>query len=192
MGIQPVRDVDLIRHAYVAPGSQGRGVGGALLAHLRAPSARRMLVGTWAAADWAIRFYRRHGFELVSPERKTALLGPTGRSRSARSRRRSCWRDHLIGGSLRCCEGIPRAGRSGLPRPGELPARGQDALRSAKRAPQADADAAQHPSGKRTLEGGAEREHARVGTRRAGDLQADRAGRPAVAPHRAARARAGR
>ena len=37
-------------------------------------SARRMLVGTWAAADWAIRFYRRHGFELVSPERKTALL----------------------------------------------------------------------------------------------------------------------
>jgi hypothetical protein len=37
-------------------------------------SARRMLVGTWAAADWAILFYRRHGFELVSPERKTVLL----------------------------------------------------------------------------------------------------------------------
>ncbi len=74
MGIQPVRDVDLIRHAYVLPGSQRRGVGGALLRHLRAISTRRMLVGTWAAAEWAIRFYRRHGFELVSPESKSALL----------------------------------------------------------------------------------------------------------------------
>jgi GNAT superfamily N-acetyltransferase len=74
MGIQPVHDVDLIRHAYVLPGRQRHGVGGALLRHLRRLTARRMLVGTWAAADWAIRFYRRHGFELVSPERKTALL----------------------------------------------------------------------------------------------------------------------
>jgi GNAT superfamily N-acetyltransferase len=74
MGIQPVADVDLIRHAYVLPGSQRQGVGGALLLHLRRLTARRMLVGTWAAADWAIRFYRRHGFELVSPERKTVLL----------------------------------------------------------------------------------------------------------------------
>jgi GNAT superfamily N-acetyltransferase len=74
MGIQPVEVADLIRHAYVRPGSQRHGVGGALLAHLRGLNTRRMLVGTWAAADWAIRFYRRHGFELVSPERKTALL----------------------------------------------------------------------------------------------------------------------
>ena len=74
MGIQSVHDVDLIRHAYVSPGSQRHGVGGALLAHLARSTTRRMLVGTWAAADWAIRFYRRHGFELVSPERKTALL----------------------------------------------------------------------------------------------------------------------
>jgi GNAT superfamily N-acetyltransferase len=74
MGIQRLRDVDLIRHAYVLPASQGQGVGGALLEHLRSLSRRRILVGTWAAADWAIRFYRRHGFELVSPERKTALL----------------------------------------------------------------------------------------------------------------------
>ena len=74
MGVQPVRDVDLIRHAYVRPDSQRRGVGGALLRHMRGISARRMLVGTWATADWAIRFYRRHGFELVSPECKTALL----------------------------------------------------------------------------------------------------------------------
>lgn len=74
MGIQHVRDVDLIRHAYVLPGSQRRGVGAALLEHLQGLSTRRMLVGTWAAADWAIRFYRRHGFELVSQEHKTALL----------------------------------------------------------------------------------------------------------------------
>jgi GNAT superfamily N-acetyltransferase len=74
MGFQTVADVDLIRHAYVAPGSQGRGVGGALLEHLARSSTRRMLVGTWAAADWAIRFYCRHGFELVSPERKAELL----------------------------------------------------------------------------------------------------------------------
>jgi N-acetylglutamate synthase-like GNAT family acetyltransferase len=74
MGIQPVRDVVLIRHAYVVPGRQRHGVGGALLSHLRRLTAQRMLVGTWAAADWAIRFYRRHGFELVSPARKTALL----------------------------------------------------------------------------------------------------------------------
>jgi GNAT superfamily N-acetyltransferase len=74
MGIQPARDVDLIRHAYVVPDSQRHGVGGALLEHLRGLSTRRMLVGTWAAAEWAIRFYRRHGFEQVSPEQKTALL----------------------------------------------------------------------------------------------------------------------
>ena len=74
MGIQPVRDVDLIRHAYVRPDSQRLGVGGALLEHLRRLGTRRMLVGTWAAAEWAIAFYQRHGFELVSPEGKTALL----------------------------------------------------------------------------------------------------------------------
>jgi len=74
IGIQPVRDVDLIRHAYVVPGSQRHGVGGALLAHLRRRSARRMLVGTWAAADWAVRFYQHHGFELMPPECKAALL----------------------------------------------------------------------------------------------------------------------
>lgn len=74
MGIQELGDVDLIRHAYVLPGSQRLGVGAALLQHLRGLTARRMLVGTWAAAEWAIRFYRRHGFEPVSPERKSALL----------------------------------------------------------------------------------------------------------------------
>jgi GNAT superfamily N-acetyltransferase len=74
MGVQPVRDVDLIRHAYVRPDCQRRGAGAALLHHLLAAHSGRVLVGTWAAADWAIAFYRRHGFELVSPERKTALL----------------------------------------------------------------------------------------------------------------------
>jgi GNAT superfamily N-acetyltransferase len=74
MGIQPMDDVDLIRHAYVLPGFQGRGVGGELLLHLRRLSERRVLVGTWAAAEWAIRFYRRHGFELVSSETKATLL----------------------------------------------------------------------------------------------------------------------
>jgi GNAT superfamily N-acetyltransferase len=74
MGIQNVRDVDLIRHAYVVAGSQHRGIGGQLLAHLRGLSARRILVGTWAAAAWAIRFYQRHGFELVPRERQASLL----------------------------------------------------------------------------------------------------------------------
>jgi GNAT superfamily N-acetyltransferase len=74
MGIQPLGGVTLIRHAYVAAGSQRRGVGGALLDHLIATATQPLLVGTWAAAEWAIRFYERHGFALVSPERKTELL----------------------------------------------------------------------------------------------------------------------
>ena len=74
MGIQQVRDVDLIRHAYVAPGRQQHGVGSALLEHLGRSTSRPILVGTWAAADWAIAFYRRHGFDLVPAERKAELL----------------------------------------------------------------------------------------------------------------------
>ena len=74
MGIQPVRDVDLIRHAYVLPGSQRLGVGSTLIKHLRQASSRRMLVGTWAAASWAIDFYRRHDFTQVSDDEKTRLL----------------------------------------------------------------------------------------------------------------------
>jgi len=65
MGIQPVRDVDLIRHAYVRPGSQRHGVGAALITHIRALSTRRVLVGTWAAATWAVSFYQRHGFQVL-------------------------------------------------------------------------------------------------------------------------------
>jgi GNAT superfamily N-acetyltransferase len=74
MGFQPVRDVDLIRHAYVRPDRQRLGIGAALLAHLRRLSRRRVLIGTWAAADWAIRFYQGHGFVLVSPAAKATLL----------------------------------------------------------------------------------------------------------------------
>jgi GNAT superfamily N-acetyltransferase len=74
MGIQPVRDVNLIRHAYVVPEAQGRGIGGALLQHLLGLATRPMLVGTWAAADWAIRFYERYGFEYVGRERTAELL----------------------------------------------------------------------------------------------------------------------
>ena len=59
MGLQRVRDVTLIRHAYVRPEYQGRGIGGTLLATLAAQVTGPLLVGTWAAAEWAIRFYAR-------------------------------------------------------------------------------------------------------------------------------------
>ncbi len=74
MGIQPVRDVTLIRHAYVRTAHQGRGIGGALLRFFADQTTGRLLVGTWAAAEWAIRFYERHGFRLVSPAEKDRLL----------------------------------------------------------------------------------------------------------------------
>jgi GNAT superfamily N-acetyltransferase len=74
MGIQDVGDLDLIRHAYVSPERQGLGIGGRLLEHLTGSATRRMLVGTWAAAEWAIRFYRGHGFVSVPPDRTAELL----------------------------------------------------------------------------------------------------------------------
>jgi GNAT superfamily N-acetyltransferase len=74
MGVQPVRDVDLIRHAYVLPSFQGCGIGSALLRQFRTDSDRPMLIGTWAAAEWAIAFYRRHGFRLVPADRAAVLL----------------------------------------------------------------------------------------------------------------------
>ena len=74
IGSQPLSNVDLIRHAYVSPGRQRAGIGGALLEHVVSGATQRILVGTWAAADWAISFYRRHGFELLSRERATELL----------------------------------------------------------------------------------------------------------------------
>jgi GNAT superfamily N-acetyltransferase len=74
MGIQNVADVTLIRHAYVRSGFQQRGIGGVLLGHLRTLAQRPVLIGTWAAATWAIHFYERHGFRVVTPEEKERLL----------------------------------------------------------------------------------------------------------------------
>jgi GNAT superfamily N-acetyltransferase len=74
MGIQQVKDVDLIRHAYVRPDQQGKGVGARLLAHLEGTSSRQILIGTWADAAWAIRFYRGRGYTLVPPNEIASLL----------------------------------------------------------------------------------------------------------------------
>jgi GNAT superfamily N-acetyltransferase len=74
MGLQPVADVALIRHAYTRLSARGSGIGGALLAHLRSMTDRPMLVGTWQAATWAIAFYERRGFRLVGPSQKDELL----------------------------------------------------------------------------------------------------------------------
>jgi N-acetylglutamate synthase-like GNAT family acetyltransferase len=74
MGLQKVRDATLIRHAYVRPAYQGRGIGGALLVTLAGQITGSLLVGTWAAAEWAIRFYARHGFRQVSVLEKQRLL----------------------------------------------------------------------------------------------------------------------
>lgn len=74
MGIQRVKDATLIRHAYVRPQFQRSGLGGALMNELASRVSGPLLVGTWAAATWAIRFYERHGFRLVSEEEKDRLL----------------------------------------------------------------------------------------------------------------------
>jgi len=74
MGLQPVKDANLIRHAYVKTEMRNRGIGGKLLAHLLDRIDGKILVGTWKAAGWAVRFYKKHGFELVSEEEKNRLL----------------------------------------------------------------------------------------------------------------------
>jgi len=74
MGIQDVQDVTLIRHAYVRTTERSRGIGGKLIAHLKTMATRPTLVGTWAAAVWAVRFYEKHSFRLVTWEEKERLL----------------------------------------------------------------------------------------------------------------------
>jgi GNAT superfamily N-acetyltransferase len=74
MGLQSVDDVTLIRHAYTRTERQGHGVGSALLSHLRSRTTRPVLIGTWKAATWAIRFYELHGFRLIDdPDRAPVL-----------------------------------------------------------------------------------------------------------------------
>ncbi len=74
MGRQDLGEVTLIRHAYVHPGAQRQGVGSRLLSYLMENIRGPVLVGAWAAAWWAIQFYERHGFTLVTPETKDRLL----------------------------------------------------------------------------------------------------------------------
>ena len=74
MGLQQVKDVALIRHAYTLTRVQGQGVGSALLEHLKRQTDRRLLVGTWKAARWAVRFYEGRGFRLVGDAEKRRLL----------------------------------------------------------------------------------------------------------------------
>jgi N-acetylglutamate synthase-like GNAT family acetyltransferase len=74
MGLQPVQDVTLIRHSYVRTARRNQGIGGELLSRLKAQTNPPLLVGTWAAAVWAIRFYEKHGFRSVSIEEKNRLL----------------------------------------------------------------------------------------------------------------------
>ncbi|NIJ53846.1 GNAT family N-acetyltransferase [Dyadobacter arcticus] len=74
MGIQLKSDVTLIRHAYIRTAVRQKGIGGKLLAHLNDIATTPVLIGTWANAHWAIRFYVKHGFHLVSEEEKNMLL----------------------------------------------------------------------------------------------------------------------
>jgi len=74
MGTQDIMDVTLIRHAYVRTATRNQGIGGKVLAELMEHTTHPTLVGTWAAAEWAVRFYQRHGFRLVSPAEKDRLL----------------------------------------------------------------------------------------------------------------------
>ena len=74
MGIQDKGEVALVRHAYVASNTQKTGVGTTLLRHVRSLTDKPILIGTWAAASWAIEFYRRNGFTVVSIAQKDHLL----------------------------------------------------------------------------------------------------------------------
>jgi GNAT superfamily N-acetyltransferase len=74
MGFQDKGPVTLIRHAYTRTEERGRGIGSSLLAHLLGMITKPVLIGTWRDAEWAIRFYEKHGFRLVSREEKERLL----------------------------------------------------------------------------------------------------------------------
>lgn len=74
MGIQDVKDVTLIRHAYVRTACRGQGVGRKLLNYLNRLTDRPVLIGTWKAATWAVRFYEKNGFVLLGDDEKNRLL----------------------------------------------------------------------------------------------------------------------
>jgi len=74
MGLQDKGPVILIRHAYTSTEKRHRGIGSSLLEHLLGMTAKPVLIGTWRDAEWAIRFYEKHGFKLVSKEQKEKLL----------------------------------------------------------------------------------------------------------------------
>jgi N-acetylglutamate synthase-like GNAT family acetyltransferase len=74
MGIQYKKDVTLIRHAYVRTQARQKGVGGQLLLHLVRQTKTPILIGAWKDADWAISFYKKHGFGQVPEEEKNRLL----------------------------------------------------------------------------------------------------------------------
>jgi N-acetylglutamate synthase-like GNAT family acetyltransferase len=74
MGIQFKGEVTLIRHAYVRTAKRNKGIGGRLLQNLHAQTGTPVLIGTWAAAAWAITFYQRHGFRLLSDAAKDRVL----------------------------------------------------------------------------------------------------------------------
>jgi GNAT superfamily N-acetyltransferase len=74
MGIQDVKDVTLIRHAYVRTEYRSQGIGRKLLTHLNQLTGRPVLIGTWKAATWAIRFYEKNGFVLLGDDETNRLL----------------------------------------------------------------------------------------------------------------------
>jgi N-acetylglutamate synthase-like GNAT family acetyltransferase len=74
MGIQDRNDVTLIRHAYVRTSHRNKGIGSKLLENLVQLTSKAVLIGTWAEAKWAISFYQKHGFRLLSQEEKNKLL----------------------------------------------------------------------------------------------------------------------
>ena len=90
MGRQDLKDVTLIRHAYVDPAAQRQGVGARLLAYLLQEIPGPILVGTWAAAWWAIRFYENTASGWSPRRRNTACSTPTGPFRPARWKPRWC------------------------------------------------------------------------------------------------------
>ncbi len=91
MGVQDVLDVTLIRHAYVRTSKRRGGLGSRLLRHLQSLTKRRVLIGTWADASWAIDFYEKHGFRLVPAKEKINSFTDIGRCPHGRSKHPSCF-----------------------------------------------------------------------------------------------------